>query len=58
MSYGKVKAIFAVSPYYFARRIYKLSGSKRNIVYVPVIWWFIARILKSIPEGIYKRFRL
>ena len=58
MSYGKVKAIFAVSPYYFARRIYKLSGSKRNIVYVPVIWWFIARILKSIPEGIYKRLRL
>lgn len=55
MSYGKVKAIFAVSPYYFARRIYKLSGSKRNIVYIPVIWWFIARILKSIPEGIYKR---
>ena len=58
MSYGKVKAMFAVSPYYFARRIYKLSGSKRNIVYVPVIWWFIARILKSIPEGIYKRLRL
>lgn len=58
MSYGKVKAIFAVSPYYFARKIYKLTRSNKNIVYLPVIWWLIAKILKFIPEGIYKRLSL
>ena len=55
MSYGKVKAVFAVSPNYVARRIYRLIKSKRNVVYVPAIWWLVMRILKLIPETIYKR---
>ena len=55
MSYGKVKAIFAASPSYVARRIYNLTRSKRNVVYIPAIWWLVMRILKFIPETIYKR---
>ena len=58
MSYGKVKAVLAVSPTYFAKRIYKLSKSRRNVVYVPAIWWLVAKVLKSIPEAIYKRLHL
>lgn len=58
MSYGKVKAVLAVSPSYFAKRIYKLSNSQQNIVYVPTIWWLVAKVLKSIPEAIYKRLHL
>jgi short-subunit dehydrogenase len=58
MSYGKVRAVLAVSPSYFAKRIYKLSKSRRNIVYVPTIWWLVAKVLKSIPEAIYKRLHL
>jgi len=55
MSYGKVKAVFAVSPRYVARRISKLTSSKRNVVYIPAIWWLVMKILKFIPESIYKR---
>ena len=58
MSYGKVNAFLAVSPYYFARRIYKLTRSGRNVVYIPAIWWLVAIILKLIPEAIYKRLHL
>ena len=56
MSYGKVKAFVAVSPHYVAKRIYKLTTSKRNVVYIPAIWWLVMRILKFVPEAIYKRF--
>lgn len=58
MSYGKVKAIFAVSPNYVARRICNLTRSKRNVVYMPAIWWLVMKILKFIPETIYKRLTL
>ena len=58
MSYGKINSRFAVSPRYVARRIYKLTKSKKNVVYVPAIWWLIMKIIKSIPETIFKRFHL
>lgn len=58
MSYGKVKSQFAVSPRYVARRIYKLTKSNRNIVYIPSVWWLIMKIIKLIPETIFKRLKL
>ena len=58
MSYGKVNAVFAVSPGYVAERIYKLTRTKRNVVYIPVIWWLVIGILKFIPETIYKRLHI
>ena len=58
MAYGKVRAALSVSPSYFAKRTYKLTHSRRNIVYVPAIWWLVGKILKLIPETIYKRLSL
>lgn len=58
MAYGKVQARFAVSPSYFAERVYALVQENRNIVYIPGVWWFIAMALKSIPESVYKRLPL
>ncbi len=55
MSYGTVKQRYAVSPRYVARKIYKLTKSNRNIVYIPPIWWLIMRIIRFIPEAIFKR---
>ncbi len=58
MAYGKVKASLAVSPSYFAERIYQIAKGRRDVVYVPVVWWWVARVLKSIPEAIYKKMRI
>lgn len=55
MSYGKVKSYLAVSPYYVARRIYELTESRKDVVYVPTVWWLIMKIIKLIPERIFKR---
>ncbi|MFW9877737.1 MAG: SDR family NAD(P)-dependent oxidoreductase [Candidatus Thorarchaeota archaeon] len=55
MSYGKVKRQLAVSPRYVAKKVYKLTKSNRNVVYIPPPWWLIMRIIKLIPEAIFKR---
>ncbi len=55
MAYGKVKAHFAVSPGYVARKIYKASETKKNTIYIPGVWWLIMKIIKSVPETIFKR---
>jgi len=58
MAYGRVQNCLAVSPQYAARKIYKLVKSNRNIVYIPPVWWLIMKIIKLIPEAIFKRLSL
>jgi len=58
MSYGKIKGSLAVSPVYAAKKIYSLIDKKRNTVYIPPVWWLIMKIIKSIPETIFKRLKL
>ena len=58
MAYGRVPSCLAVSPQYAARKIYELVKSKRNIVYIPPVWWLIMKIIKLIPETIFKRLSL
>ena len=58
MAYGRIRNSLAVSPQYAARKIYKLVRSKRNIVYIPPVWWLIMKIVKLIPEVIFKRLSL
>lgn len=58
MSYGKVKSSLAVTPKYVSRKIYSLTEKRRDVVYIPHVWWLIMKILKSIPEGIFKRLNL
>ena len=57
MAFGKVRKQFAVSPRYVAEKIYKLTQSNRNVVYLPPIWWLIMTILKIIPEALFKRLK-
>ena len=58
MAYGRIRNSLAVSPQYAARKIYKLVKSKRNIVYIPPVWWLVMKIIKFIPESIFKRLSL
>jgi short-subunit dehydrogenase len=58
MAYGRVRSGLSVSPSYFAKRIYRLTRTRRNIVYVPGVWWLVGAVLKSIPESIYKKMRI
>ena len=58
MAYGRVQNCLAVSPQYAARKIYKLVKSKRNIVYILPVWWLIMKIIKLVPESIFKRLSL
>jgi len=58
MAYGRIRNSLAVSPQYAARKIYKLVRSKRNIVYIPPVWWLVMKIIKLVPESIFKRLSL
>jgi short-subunit dehydrogenase len=58
MSYGKVKGVLAVSPNYVAKKIYNLTEKKRDIVYLPPIWWLILKVIKFIPGTIFKRLKM
>ena len=58
MAYGRIRNSLAVSPQYAARKIYKLVKSKRNIVYILPVWWLIMKIIKLVPESIFKRLSL
>jgi short-subunit dehydrogenase len=58
MAYGRIRNSLAVSPQYAARKIYKLVKSKRNIVYIPPVWWLVMKIIKLVPESIFKRLSL
>lgn len=57
MSYGKVKNGFAASPQYVARKIFNLLERNKDVAYIPPIWWFIMKMVKLVPESIFKRLR-
>ena len=54
----KLPFFLTISKKKAAELIYKGIMSKRDIIYVGVIWFFIALILKIIPEKIYKTLRI
>jgi len=55
MSYGKINKHLSVTPQYVAKRIYRLTQAKRNVVYIPWIWWIIMRLFQLVPECIFKK---
>jgi len=57
MAYGKVKKGLAASPKYVAEKIYMLLKQKKDVTYIPPIWWLIMAVVKLIPESIFKRLR-
>lgn len=57
MAYGKVRKGFAVSPQYVAGKIYKLLERNKDVAYIPPIWWLIVKMVKLVPESLFKRLR-
>lgn len=57
MAYGKVRKGFAVSPQYVAEKIYGLLGSGKDVAYIPPVWRFIMKMVKLVPESVFKRLR-
>ena len=46
------------TPKQVAKAIIKAQHSKKNILYVKCIWKYIMKIIKNIPESLFKRFNL
>ncbi|MCV6636505.1 SDR family oxidoreductase [Candidatus Albibeggiatoa sp. nov. NOAA] len=46
------------TPEQVGRGIYQAMKKRKNEVYLPSFWWVIMKIIKSIPESIFKRLKL
>jgi short-subunit dehydrogenase len=40
-----------------AEKIVKAIDTKKNEVYIPQFWWLVMKIIKLVPENIYKKIR-
>lgn len=52
------KGALWAKPEAIAAGIVKAVEKRRNVVYLPRIWWLIMHIIKSIPESVFKRLKL
>ncbi len=52
------KGFLWASPQSVARGIYSAVERKRDVVYLPWFWRWIMLVIKSVPEGVFKRLRL
>lgn len=50
--------VITASPAQVAKRIYNGIHSKKNVIYVLPIWFWIMLVIKAIPEFIFKRLKL
>jgi len=58
MTYGmKTPKLLTASPKTVGRLIYKAVLKKKNVIYTPFYWKYIMKIVKSIPESIFKRLK-
>jgi decaprenylphospho-beta-D-erythro-pentofuranosid-2-ulose 2-reductase len=46
------------SPDVAAGKIFRAAESRKDVIYVTPIWWLIMLVIKSIPEGIFKKLKL
>jgi len=58
MVFGKGKLPRVASPESVARSIYRAVQQRKNVIYVPWFWRVIMFMVRSIPEGLFKRFRM
>lgn len=58
MTYGLPGLFLVASPEKAAQKIIKTIGSKQDIAYIPGFWRYIMLIIKTIPEGIFKRLKI
>ena len=58
MVFGKTKSPLVASPEAVARDIYRAVKLRKNVVYVPWFWRVIMAVVRSIPEGLFKKLKL
>lgn len=58
MVFGKPKLPLVASPQPVARAIFLAIKAGKNVVYVPWFWQAIMLVVRSIPEGLFKRLRM
>ena len=54
----KLPKLLLTNPKTVANYIYSAYQRKKNIVYVTIVWQYIMRIIKLIPEEIFKRLKI
>jgi short-subunit dehydrogenase len=54
----KTPGPLTASPEIAARKIFKAAQSRKNVVYILPVWRLIMFIIRSIPEGIFKKMKL
>lgn len=50
--------LLTAQPQAVAKDVYKAAGKKKNVLYTKWFWRYIMLIIKSIPEGIFKKLKL
>lgn len=50
--------LLTISPQQAATQIYKGFKAKRNRIFISALWWPIMKIVKSIPESIFKKMKM
>lgn len=59
MTYGMpLPKLLVASPKKVGKDIYKAMIKGKNVIYTPFYWWWIMKIVKSIPETIFKKLKL
>ncbi|MDJ0707544.1 MAG: SDR family oxidoreductase [Leptolyngbyaceae cyanobacterium MO_188.B28] len=58
MTFGKPGLFLVADPEDVATAVLKAWRQQKNIVYTPWFWWGIMTIIRSIPEGIFKKMNL
>lgn len=59
MTYGmKLPGILVASPQKVGKDIYKAMISGKSVKYTPFYWWWIMKIVKLIPEFVFKKLKL
>lgn len=58
MTYGKEGVMFNAPPEAIGQAIYHAAMKRKNVVYLPWFWRIIMRVVKLIPEPLFKRLRM
>lgn len=59
MTYGMpLPKILVASPEKVGKDIYKAMKKRKNVIYTPFFWWWIMKIVTSIPEFIFKKLKI
>ncbi|MCC6865110.1 MAG: SDR family oxidoreductase [Ignavibacteria bacterium] len=59
MTYGMpLPKLLVSSPETIGKIIYRAMKKRKSIVYAPFFWWWIMKIITSIPEFIFKKLKL